>query len=147
MAVTGYLYDNFPLNLMKKNISDMSAGESIIKVALLTSSYQPAQTTDSSWSDVSALEASGTGYSAGGAALSNKAVSVSSHIATFDADDIQWPNCTITARYAVIYDDTPSGAANKKLVGYIDFGVDMTCAANTFQIVFNSSGILTWEVS
>ncbi len=44
----------------------------VIKVALVTSSYTPAQDTHDYWDDVSANEASGTGYTAGGATLGSK---------------------------------------------------------------------------
>jgi hypothetical protein len=146
MAVTGYLFDTFPYNCMKKLINDMSAVGTSIKVALCTSSYTPSQTTHSSYNDLTD-EVSGVGYTTGGATLNNKTLTVAAHICTFDADDAQWANSTITARYAVIYDATTSGAANQKLIGYIDFGVDYSSSAATFQLVFNSGGILTWTVS
>ncbi len=47
-----------------------------IKLALVTSSYTPDTDTHDFWNDVNSNEASGTGYSAGGATLANKAVAL-----------------------------------------------------------------------
>ncbi len=146
MAVTAYLYDNFPLNCMEKLVNDMSSASTSIRVALCTSSYTPDQATHSSFNDIT-NEITGTGYSAGGVALTNKTVTTATRVTTFDADDAQWANSTLTARYAIIYDDTTAGATNKKLIGYIDFGQDYSSSAATFALVFNSSGILTWTVA
>jgi hypothetical protein len=67
---------------------------------------------------------------------------VSYGIITFDAADVSWANATITARYAVIYDDTPSTDATKPLLGYVDFGADVTATNGTFAITWDSAGIL-----
>ncbi len=146
MAVTAFLYDNFPLNCMEKLVSDMSAAATSIKVALCTSTYTPNQAIHSTYNDIT-NEITGTGYTAGGVALSNKAVTTATRVTTFDADDASWTNSTLTARYAIIYDDTTAGATNKKLIGYINFGQDYTSSAATFSLVFNTSGILTWTVA
>lgn len=116
-----------------------------IKVALVTSSYTPNQDTHDYWDDVSANEASGTGYTAGGATLGSKTVAYTAgtNVTTFDAADVSWTTSTITARYAVIYDDTPATAATKPLIGYVDFGSDQSSSAGTFSIVWNASGIFT----
>ncbi|WP_206315344.1 hypothetical protein [Streptomyces sp. C1-2] len=92
-----------------------------IKVALVTGSYSPNVDTHDEWADVSANEASGTGYTAGGVALSSKTLTYDStnNYWTFDAADIAWSGVTLSFRYAVIYDDTATG---KPLLGYVDFG-------------------------
>lgn len=116
-----------------------------IKVALVTSAYTPNQDTHDYWDDVSANEASGTGYTAGGATLGSKTVTYTAgtNVTTFDAADVSWTTSTITARYAVIYDDSPATAATKPLIGYVDFGTDQSSSAGTFSIVWNASGIFT----
>src|SRR5579872_5252486 len=47
-----------------------------LKMMLLTSSYTPALDTDAQYSDISANEVTGTGYTAGGATLSGQAVTL-----------------------------------------------------------------------
>jgi hypothetical protein len=148
MAVTGYLYDAFPQACMKKLVSDMSDAASVIKVALCTSTYTPSQASHSTYNDITdELTVASTGYTVGGKALSTKTLVTATRVTTFDADDIAWPNSTFTCRYAILYDDTPSGATNKRLIGYIDFGVNYSTVAATFQLVWNTSGILTWTVA
>lgn len=116
-----------------------------IKVALLSSSYTPNQDTHDYWDDVSTYQVTGTGYTAGGATLANKSVTYTSgtNVTKFDADDVSWTSSTITARYAVIYDDTPATSATKPLVAYIDFGSDQSSSSGTFSIVWDAAGIFT----
>jgi len=115
-----------------------------IKVALVTNSYTPNIDTNTYWDDVSANEASGTGYTAGGATLAGKTVTVdtTNDRAEFDASDITWSSATITARYAVIYKDTGVDSTSP-LIGYIDFGEDKSTAGVDFVIQWNTEGIIT----
>lgn len=116
-----------------------------IKVALLSSSYTPNQDTDDYWNDVSSYEVTGTGYTAGGATLANKAVTYTSgtNVTKFDGDDVSWTSSTITARYAVIYDASPASDTAKPLIGYVDFGSNQSSSSGTFSIVWDAAGIFT----
>jgi len=78
-------------------------------------------------------EASGTGYTAGGAALSGFNATLSGTTGVLDfTTDPTWPSSTITARGFMIYNSTES---NKVL--YIgDFGSDITSTADTFTVTF-----------
>src|ERR671926_414352 len=93
-------------NSFKKKIMDGSIDldTDTIKVALVTSSYTPDQDAHDFFDDVT-NEVSGTGYSAGGASLANKAVTADNtdNEGVFDADDTNWGSSTITARGAVLY--------------------------------------------
>ena len=142
MAVTAFWYGKAFLSLLNK---EMYLTGDTLKVMLCTSSYTPDQDTHDYKSDVT-NEVSGTGYTAGGAALSNVAVTydAGSNTIKFDADDTSWAASTITARYAVVYDDT---ATDDPLLLYVDFGADVTSTAGTFLISWNSSGIGTITVS
>lgn len=60
--------DFYASALSKAFSANITWGTSV-KCALLTASYTPALNTDVFWGDISANEASGTGYSAGGQAL------------------------------------------------------------------------------
>lgn len=115
-----------------------------IKVALVTSSYTPDQDAHDYWDDVSANEASGTGYTAGGATLASKTVGYTSgtNVTKFDAADVSWTSSTVTARYAVIYVATGSSATSA-LIAYVDFGTDQSSSAGTFSIVWDAAGIFT----
>lgn len=134
-------------NSFKKKIMDGSIDldTDTIKVALVTSSYTPNQDTHDFFDDVT-NEVSGTGYTAGGAALANKAVTADNtdNEGVLDADDVTWPTSTITARGAVIYKDTGT-ASTSPIICYIDFGSDKSSSAGNFTIAWPSEGILNFN--
>lgn len=114
-----------------------------IKGMLVTSTYSPNIDTHTKRSDIT-NEVSGTGYTAGGAALTTKTVTAdnTNDRAAFDADDLSWSSSTITARGLVLYKSRGGASSADELICYIDFGSDITSTASTFSIVFNASGIL-----
>jgi hypothetical protein len=118
-----------------------------IKVALLSSSYTPNQTTHGYFSDVSTYEVSGTGYTAGGQALANKTKTVSGNTLVLDADDTTWAASTITARYAVVYDSSGGTAATNALIGYIDLVTDQASNNGNFVIQWDATGIVRLTVA
>lgn len=128
------VYNRFKANLMNKEI-DLEGDT--IKVMLTTSSYTPAATHNVK-GDVT-NEVSGTGYTAGGATLSGKAVTQAA-TTKWDATDVTWSSSTITARYAVIWDDT---IATDDLLICLDFGSDKTSSGGDFTIQFDAAGIVT----
>jgi hypothetical protein len=146
MAVTAKAYGQMPLNALKKLISDLNAGGTTVRCMLCTSSYVPDQDTHESKSDIT-NEISGTGYTAGGVALTTKSLAYAVRVTTFNADDAEWTSATFTARYAVLYDDTPAVDADKKLLCWIDFGEDKSCENGTFRIQWDASGIFTVTVA
>jgi len=77
-------------------------------------------------------EVSGTGYTAGGNALTAVAPTSSGTTAFTDFNDTTWSTATITARGALIYNSTQSN----KAVAVLDFGSDKTSTAGDFTIVF-----------
>jgi hypothetical protein len=75
-------------------------------------------------------EATGTGYTAGGATLAGRADSLDTDTAIIDFTDPTWPTSTITARGALIYNSTRAN----KAVAVLDFGADITSTAGTFTV-------------
>lgn len=144
MAVTAKLYGSFPAKLANKEIDWDS---DTIKVALCTSSYTPDQDVHDYFNDVT-NEVTGTGYTAGGATLASKTVTYTSGTNTqaFDAADTVWSSSTITARYAIIYESTGT-ASTSALIGYVDFGADVTSTAGDFTITWAAGGIFTIAVA
>ena len=78
------------------------------------------------------VSASGS-YSAGGGALTNVTPTSSGTTAFTDFADITFTSATITARGALIYNDTEAGDPS---VVVLDFGEDKTSTAGDFQIIF-----------
>ena len=72
-------------------------------------------------------------YAAGGGTLTNVTPTTSGTTALTDFDDITFTSATITARGALIYNDTAAGDPS---VVVLDFGSDKTSTAGDFQIVF-----------
>jgi hypothetical protein len=144
MSVTSFWYGNALLKALNKEINWTS---DTIKVMLCTSAYTPNQDTDIYKDVVNPTESSGTGYSAGGTALASKTITYTgaTNIIAMDAADVTWASSTITARYAVIYDDTPT--SNKPLLGYVDFGADQSSSNGNFTITWDANGILKITVS
>lgn len=140
------LYGQFLAKSLNKEIDWDS---DTIKVALLTSSYTPNQDTHDYFDDVSANEVSGTGYTAGGQTLGSKTVTYDSanNVIILDAADTTWSSSTITARYAVIYDDSGATAASKALIGYVDFSSDQSSTNGNFTITWDATGIVRITVA
>lgn len=114
-----------------------------IKVMLVTASYTPDADAHAFRSDVT-NEVTGTGYTAGGQALANKAATQDNtdDEGVFDADDVVWATSTITARGAVLYKSRGGAASADELVCYVDFGSNVTSTAAAFTITWPSEGIL-----
>lgn len=142
MAVTAKLYANVIAKAFNKEI-DLDTDT--IKVALATSSYTPNQGTHAYFNAVT-NEVIGTGYTAGGATLASKTVGTSSLTFTFDAADTTWSTSTITARYAIVYASTGT-ASTSALIGYVDFGDDVSSSGGNFTITWDAAGIFTATVS
>lgn len=111
---------------------------------LCTSAYTPDQDTHQYKSSVT-NEASGTGYTAGGATLATAtlAYTTGTNTLVLDAVDSAWTGSTITARYAVIYDSSPGTDATRPLIAYVDFGADVSTTAGTFTITWDAAGMIT----
>jgi hypothetical protein len=120
-----------------------------IKVSLHTSSYTPNQDTHDYFDDVSATEVSGTGYTAGGQALTSKTLTydAANNVTVLDAADTTWANSTLTARYAVVYDDSGATPGQKALLGYVDFGSDQSSTNGNFTLTWDATGIFRLTVA
>lgn len=139
MSVTATMYGQLAARIFNKEI-DFEADS--IKVMLCTSGYTPSKI--SQYKSGVTHEVAGTGYTERGQSLSSKTVTYNSdtNTVTFDAADVSWANSSITARYAVIYDDTGQDITSP-LIAYIDFGQDITSSAGSFIITWSSSGIFS----
>jgi hypothetical protein len=140
------LYGNFLAKALNKEVDWDS---DTIKVALLTSSYTPNQDTHDYLDDVSSYEVTGTGYSTGGQTLGSKTLTYDSanNVIILDAADVTWSSSTITARYAVVYDDSGATSASKALIGYVDFSSDQSSTNGNFTITWDSTGIVRVTVA
>lgn len=128
------------VNTAKKKLldGDIDLVNDTIKLMLLTSSHTPNIDTEEFIDDVSANEVGTSGtYSAGGATLGTKSVTVdnTNNRAYFDAADVVFTSATITARYAYIYKDTGTPATSP-IIGYYDYSENKSSTAGTFTHSF-----------
>jgi len=109
-----------------------TAAPDVFKLALYTSSATlGAATTAYTTSDE--VSSSGTNYTAGGLTLTVSQVPTSTGTtAWLDFDDLTFPSATLTARGALIYNETQGN----KAVAVLDFGSDKTSTAGNFTIQF-----------
>ena len=141
MSETAKWYGNGPKRLVMNDIAWKASGGSTIKCALFTSSYTPNQDTDEYFDDISANEVAATGnYTAGGVAvtLSDPTYDSASNEVRLDCTDAEWTSSTITARYAVLYEDT-GVESTSGLLGYVDFGEDKVSSAGTFTVQWDAN--------
>jgi hypothetical protein len=111
------------------------------KIMLVTSTYSPNKKTHTKRSDVT-NEVVGTGYTAGGVALTSVVVTndTANDRTKFSSANPSWPTATITARGAVIYKSRGGAASADELVCYLDFGSDQTSTAGTFTVTCPANG-------
>ncbi len=141
-AASWNTYDHFTLHTLNGAV-DLDSNT--IKVKICSNSYTPSQTNDD-YADDATNEVSGTGYSAGGKTLTSASLTFSggSHLTTFDAADLTWTTVSFTnGRYAVVYRSHGGYSSADELIGYVDFGTNITMAGGDFTISWNASGLLT----
>ncbi len=114
------------------------AGDTL-KAVLLTSTYTPDQDAHDFYNDLTNELSTGGGYTAGGAALSNKTLSYDSatNRTRLKADPTTWgPGATFGPfRFLVVYKD----ATTDPLLLYVDFGTDISVANGTFSAVWDTT--------
>jgi hypothetical protein len=113
---------------------DSSSGDTFKLAMYVSTATLGASTTNySTAGEVS----SPSGYAAGGKALVNSGVKVSSGVAITDFADLSFTGVTLTARGALIYNTTTDGgSATTEAVCVLDFGGDKTATSGTFTIQF-----------
>lgn len=144
MPITQAMCTSFKAELMLAVHDFRVTSGDTFKIALYTSSANiDANTTVYTTTG----EITGTNYSAGGNILvnggvvtSNTSASAGTGFTTFS--NTTWTNATITARGALIYNNTPSATSNSggtlvnAAVAVLDFGSDKTSTTGDFTVVF-----------
>lgn len=109
--------------------------------ALLSDAYS-IDATDTTFAEVSGSEISGTGYTAGGKAMSSVTWNRTTGTTTFDADNTQWTGATFTTRYAAVYQYGTFNSIANALVCLIDFTTNQIVSNGIFTVQWNASGIV-----
>ena len=130
MAITQAMCTSFKKELLEGVHNFKNSGGGTFKLALYTSSATLGASTTAY---ATTNEVSGTGYSAGGSALTRVDPSTSGTTALTDFADLTFSTATITANGALIYNDD---ASNDAAVIVLAFGGDKTSTAGDFTIQF-----------
>ena len=129
MAITQTLCTSFKQEVLQ-GIHDFTASTGdVFKLALYTSA---ASLDASTTTYTTANEVYGTGYTAGGATMTNVTPTTSGTTAYVDFDDVTFSSATITAAGALIYNSSDGDRA----VAVLDFGGDKTSTNGDFTIQF-----------
>ena len=138
MAITSSLTNTFKEELLGGYHSFNASGDTpagcAFKIAFFTNSATLGSTTTAY---AASNEVSGSGYSAGGNALTNTGVAKSTVTSYTDFSDTSWTSASFTARGCLIYNSSSiSGLTSNASVATIDFGGDKTVSSGTFTIQF-----------
>ena len=132
MAITtNAICNSFKKELLEATHNFSNPGGNSFKLSMYTNSATLGKSTTSFTTGNEVSSPSG-GYSSGGKALVNTGTSLATNTAITDFSDLSFVGVTITARGALIYNDTNSD----KAVAVLDFGGDKTASAGTFTIQF-----------
>tara|TARA_R100000995_G_C3482542_1_gene124910 strand:- start:884 stop:1318 length:435 start_codon:yes stop_codon:yes gene_type:complete len=134
MAFSGnFMCTSFKKELLEGVHNFKNSGGNTFKLAMYTNS---ASFTAATTAYTTSNEISGTGYSAGGGTLTRVDPSTSSTTALTDFADLTFSSSSLTARGALIYNDTASGDPT---VLVLDFSSDKTSSSGDFTIQFPSA--------
>ena len=130
MAISTAMCTSFKVEILKGVHNFTNSSGNTFNIALYTSSASLcAGTTAYTTSN----EVSGTNYTAKGQALTNVTPTSSSTTALTDFSDETFSNVTLTARGALIFNDSASG---DPAVCVLDFGSDKSASSGDFTVVF-----------
>ena len=132
MAFSGnFMCTSFKKELLTGTHNFTASSGNTFKLALYTNSatFNAATTAYTSANEVS----NSGSYSAGGGTLTNVTPTSSGTTGLTDFADLAFTSATITARGALIYNDS---AAGDPTVAVLDFGADKTSTTGTFTIQF-----------
>ena len=131
MAFTGnFMCTSFKVEILKAVHDFTNSTGNTFNIAMYTNS---ASFTAATTAYTATNEVSGTAYVAKGNTLVNVTPTSSSTTALTDFSDSTWSSSTITARGAMIFNDTASGDPS---VVILDFGSDKSSSSGDFTIVF-----------
>tara|TARA_R110000824_G_scaffold95173_1_gene228991 strand:- start:459 stop:896 length:438 start_codon:yes stop_codon:yes gene_type:complete len=132
MAISQAMCTSFKKELLEGTHNFKNSGGDTFKIALFTSSASLGATTTAYASSGINEVANGNGYTTGGNTLTRVDPTSSGTTGFTDFSDSTWSSATITARGAMIYNDTDSD----KAVAILDFGADKSSSGGNFTVTF-----------
>jgi len=158
MAITSAICNSFKSEILQGghclNASGSTAAGNTIKCALYDSTdavLSKSTTVYAAPSDGTAdptstneVTSTGSGYTTGGATLTNIDVALSTDTAVCDFANESWTSATFTARGLLLYNTTAiTGFTTNRSILVINFGGDKTVTSGTFTIEFPAAAAST----
>lgn len=117
-------------------------------VAVLITAAHAASPTNATWADISASQASGSGYIAGGQVVSPLTISRTDGVVTVDCPtNPSWNPATVSAKYAYIVRRAGGSLVSGDLIlGYMDLndgGGNLSSVAAPFDVTWSPDGLFT----
>lgn len=122
-------------------------------MVLLSASYTPNRNTQATFSDISAFQISGSGYTAGGEVMTGLDVTITAGVGKWDSNDVVWNPATLTAKYAAIVRRAGGSVVpGDLLICYSDLNTDsgsatISSTAGPFTVFINAAGIITFSAN
>lgn len=141
MAATAQAYGNAGYHAM---LAHWSWTGNTINCGLYTSTYVPDVDAHQWLSDLS-NECTGGGYARKTLASKTLAYDATSNTTQASAGQISWTGLTQTFRYLIVWCDTGTSTTSP-LLFYIDYGIDQSVTAGTWNVPVPALGYLTATV-
>jgi hypothetical protein len=146
MPITSKLYG---LGMKHLVVGNVDLDTDTFKISKHTATYTPNQDTHDFFDDATNEVAAGSGYNAGGEALTGVAVTYdsASDQVRFDCNDITWTYTALkTWRHAVLRKARGGAASADELVGYLSWDADQSIST-PFTLQIDPAGLLYFDVS
>jgi len=130
MGITQAVCNSFKKEVLE-GIHDFESGGDAFKLALYSSAANLSAAT-TVYSSTNEVTGTGGSYSLGGGTLASQQTSLDGNTAIVNFANLSFTGVTLTARGALLYNDTESD----KAVAVLDFGADKTATSGTFTIQF-----------
>ena len=137
MAITSAICNSFKQEILEAEHNFTASTGNTFKLALYDSDATLGAGTTAYSTSEEITNTSGTAYTAGGKALTNTGVGLTSTTAFTDFSDVSWTTASFTANGALIYNTTTgTSTSTTDAVCAIAFGSDKTATSGTFTIQF-----------
>jgi hypothetical protein len=156
MSVTAHVFPTLSLNALKKTLDVSTETLQVLLVAPGTAytwnstSQGHTHVSDflggSGAGSLTEVSTSGTGYTRQ-ALTSVTLTTVSSLVTVLTCANPTWSSATLSATYALFYDNTGGSDSARQVLGYWDFGSTQTVTSAPFVLTVNSVGLFTWSHS
>jgi hypothetical protein len=145
MAITASGLYGLTLEKMLIDTAGQSLEAETHKGMLMLDAYTQNFDTHDFRDDLTANEATGTGYTAGGATITATEVTIASGVLTWDHADVSWASSTIANAMALVDYFNVGSAATDQLICLSDFVTAVSTSNGTLLVTLAATGMFTWD--